>query len=80
MNGEGAGGDYDSGTRSCAPHQNHIPAPDGRAADVVGAGGMVLANQMYNTLRATARVRHLQSRPALARCSAIHRRSSTHRS
>jgi tripartite-type tricarboxylate transporter receptor subunit TctC len=52
MIGEGAGGDYDSWGRAVARHiKDHIPGnPTVVPQNAVGAGGMVLANQMYNTL------------------------------
>jgi tripartite-type tricarboxylate transporter receptor subunit TctC len=52
MIGEGVGGDYDSWGRVLSRHlKDHLPGnPTIVAQNVVGAGGMVLANEMYNTL------------------------------
>lgn len=52
MIGQSAGGDYDAWGRLVARHiQDHIPGkPIVVAENVVGAGGLTLANEMYNTL------------------------------
>ena len=52
MIGEASGGDYDSWGRLVARHiRHHIPgSPSVVAQNVVGAGGLTLANQISNTL------------------------------
>jgi tripartite-type tricarboxylate transporter receptor subunit TctC len=52
MIGEASGGDYDSWGRLVARHiKDHIPgAPNVVPQNVVGAGGLSLANQIYNVV------------------------------
>jgi len=52
MIGQSAGGDYDAWGRLVARHiKDHIPGtPNVVPQNVVGAGGMTLANEMYNTI------------------------------